>query len=112
MKQIRKRGNLPGLKAEKYADKAEFFKTIEQERIVELVSEGHRPFDIRRWRKMNEIWGEANGDGQTLNDTRGNRIRDEFKNASERDFQRYYIYQIPEGERSRNPNLTQNDPWY
>lgn len=110
--QIRKRGNLPGLNSDKYANKEEFFKAIEQERIVELVAEGQRPFDIRRWRKANEIWGPANSDGLVLNDTKGKRIRDEFKNASERDFQRYYIYQIPEGERSRNPNLTQNDPWY
>lgn len=109
--QIRSRGNLPGLAAEKYANKDEFFKAIEQERIVELVSEGHRPFDIRRWRKANEIWGAANSDGLVLRDTNGNRIRDEFKNASEKDFQKYYIYQIPEGERSRNPNLTQNEPW-
>lgn len=110
--QIRKRGNLPELKAEKYANKTEFFKAIEQERIVELATEGQRPFDIRRWRKANEIWGPINSDGLTLYDTTGKRVRDEFKNASEKDFQKYYIYQIPEGERSRNPNLTQNDPWY
>lgn len=110
--QIRNRGNLPGLKESKYANKEEFFKAIEQERIVELATEGHRPFDIRRWRKVNEIWGEPNSDGQTLYDTKGTRLRDEFKNASERDFQKYYIYQIPEGERSRNPKLTQNTPWY
>ena len=110
--QIRNRGNLPGLKESKYANKEEFFKAIEQERIVELATEGHRPFDIRRWRKVNEIWGEPNSDGQTLYDTKGTRLRDEFKNASERDFQKYYIYQIPEGERSRNPKLAQNTPWY
>jgi len=110
--QIRKRGNLPGLKAEKYADKTTFFKAIEQERIVELATEGQRPFDIRRWREVNAIWGEANNNGLTLYDTNGTRLRDEFKNASERDFQRFYIYQIPEAERSRNPKLTQNDPWY
>lgn len=109
---IRRRGNLPGLKAAKYADKNEFFKAIEQERIVELTTEGQRPFDIRRWRKVNEVWGAPNSDGLTLYDTNGKRIRDEFKNASERDFHRYYIYQIPESERSRNPKLTQNDPWY
>lgn len=109
--QIRKRGNLPGLAPAKYANSAEFFKAIEQERIVELATEGQRPFDIRRWRKAKEVWGPANGDGWTLYDTNGGRVRDEFKNASEIDFGKYYIYQIDEKERGRNPNLTQNTPW-
>lgn len=109
--QIRKRGNLPDLKSDKYADKDKFFGAIEQERIVELATEGQRPFDIRRWRKAKEIWGEANGAGLTLYDTKGARVRDEFKNASEQDFGRFYIYQISEAERGRNPNLTQNIPW-
>ncbi len=108
---IRKRGNLPGLAPAKYANKEEFFKAIEQERIVELTTEGQRPFDIRRWRKVREIWGDHNGPGLVLYNTKGARIRDEFKNASERDIARYYIYQIPEGERSRNSKLTQNTPW-
>lgn len=108
---IRERGNLPGLAAAKYADKDEFFKAIEQERIVELATEGQRPFDIRRWRKAKEIWGPANGNGLTLYNSHGERIRDEFKNASEIDFGKYYIYQISETERGRNPKLTQNTPW-
>lgn len=108
---IRKRGNLPGLASAKYADKAEFFKAIEQERIVELVAEGQRPFDIRRWRKVEEIWGAPGGLGLTMYNTQGVRVRDEFRNVSERDYQRYYIYQIPTAERERNPNLTQNQPW-
>lgn len=109
--QIRKRGNLPGLTSTMSANKEAFFKAIEQERIVELVGEGHRPFDIRRWRKLHEIWGEEYSEGVVLNSTQGERVRDEFKNASEKEFEKYYIYQIPEGERSTNPNLTQNDPW-
>lgn len=111
LNKIRSRGNLPALKPDKYANFDAFFKTIEQERIVELATEGMRSFDIRRWRKMNEIWGDANSDGQTLYDTNGSRIRDEFKNASLLDFQKSYIYQIPESERNRNPKLTQNTPW-
>lgn len=111
LNKIRSRGNLPALTADKYANKEEFFKAIEQERIVELATEGHRPFDIRRWRKAHDVFGPAQSDGLTLYDTNGARIRDQFKNASELDFQKYYIYQIPESERNRNPNLTQNTPW-
>lgn len=108
---IRSRGNLPALTADKYASADAFFKAIAQERIVELATEGMRPFDIRRWRIFHDIWGEANGEGVTLYDTNGDRIRDEFKNAPELNFQKNYIYQIPESERNRNPNLTQNTPW-
>lgn len=108
---IRQRGNLPGLDASKYASKNEFFNAIEQERIVELIAEGHRPFDIRRWRKVEEIWGAPNGPGLVMYNTQGGQVRTEFQNASARDYQRYYIYQIPSAERDRNPKLTQNDPW-
>ena len=111
LNKLRSRGNLPALAPDKYASKEAFFDAIEQERIVELTTEGQRPFDIRRWRKAHEIWGEANGQGQTVYATDGNRVRDEFKNSAELDFQKYYIYQIPESERNRNPNLTQNTPW-
>ncbi|MDR0575297.1 MAG: RagB/SusD family nutrient uptake outer membrane protein [Tannerella sp.] len=106
---IRARGNLPGLAPEKYADKNAFFDAIEQERIVELVAEGHRPFDIRRWRKVETIWPSPTG--QVLYNSSGTRIRDEFLNTPERDYRRFYIYQIPTAERERNVDLTQNDPW-
>ncbi|MDH6534166.1 RagB/SusD family nutrient uptake outer membrane protein [Parabacteroides sp. 52] len=108
---IRHRGNLPELTAEMYANKEAFFKAIEQERIVELISEGQRPFDIRRWRKVEDIWGAPNGDGWTLYNTHNVRVHDQFKNANELNYQRYYIYKIPQTERDRNPNLTQNRPW-
>jgi hypothetical protein len=106
---IRARGNLPGLAPEKYAGKDAFFDAIEQERIVELVAEGHRPFDIRRWRKVEQIWPSPTG--QVLYNSSGTRIRDEFLNVPERDYRRFYIYQIPTAERERNMNLTQNEPW-
>jgi len=106
---IRARGNLPALAPEKYADKKAFFDAIEQERIVELIAEGHRPFDIRRWRKVEEIWPYPTG--QVLYNSSGTRIRDEFLNAPDRDYRRFYIYQIPTAERERNSNITQNEPW-
>jgi len=106
---IRRRGNLPPLSRGKFASKAEFFKAIEQERIIELVGEGHRFFDIRRWKKLEEIWPAPNG--QVLTDSQGTRIRDEFVNAPERNYQRYYIFQIPTNEIEANPKITQNEPW-
>lgn len=109
LNRIRRRGNLPALNQARFATKAEFFKAVEQERIVELVAEGHRFFDIRRWKKAEEIWPMPGG--QVLFDSQGTRVRDEFVNADLRTYQRYYIFQIPTSEIEVNPKIVQNEPW-
>lgn len=108
---IRHRGNLPALDASKTASKDAFFNAIEQERIVELVAEGHRGFDLRRWRALERVWGPPYSEGTWRIDTHGAFISRYFQNASELVYQRAYIFRIPPAERDRNPNLTQNRPW-
>lgn len=109
--QIRRRGNLPALKPEKTASKEEFFKAIEQERIVELLGEGQRGFDIRRWRAIERVWNPPYGLGVWKLDSHGAQRDRYFQNTSELAYQQCYIFRIPPGERDRNPNLTQNKPW-
>jgi hypothetical protein len=111
LNQIRRRGNLPALKPEKTASKEEFFKAIEQERIVELLGEGQRGFDIRRWRAIERVWNPPYGLGVWKLDTHGAQRDRYFQNTSELAYQQCYIFRIPPGERDRNPNLTQNKPW-
>ena len=108
---IRRRGNLPALAATKTDSKSTFFDAIEQERIVELVAEGHRPFDLRRWRKIEKVWGDPGGPGVWRIDTYGANQQRYYQNTSDREYQQNYIFRIPPGERNRNPNLTQNIPW-
>lgn len=108
---IRHRGNLPPLSAEKTATKEAFFSAIEQERIVELLGEGHRPFDLRRWRAIERVWGVPYSDGVWRIDSHGANQQRYFQNASELTYQQCYIFRIPPSERDRNPNLTQNKPW-
>jgi SusD family. len=108
---IRHRGNLPVLAASKTADKASFFSAIEQERIVELLGEGQRSFDLRRWRAIERVWCPPYGAGVWRIDTWGTNQSQYFLNASELTYQQCYIFRIPPGERDRNPNLTQNKPW-
>ena len=60
---IRHRGNLPPLGAAKYSTKENFFNAVIQERIVELFAEGHRAFDLRRWRLVGTIAGSPMGNG-------------------------------------------------
>ncbi|WP_242627127.1 RagB/SusD family nutrient uptake outer membrane protein [Olivibacter jilunii] len=108
---VRHRGNLPPLAPDKVGTKADFFAAIEQERIVELFGEGQRAFDLRRWRKLEDVFGQAYGEGKWFMDTYGNNWERFFYNEPELTYQRCYIYQIPETERTRNPNLSQNIPW-
>jgi len=108
---VRARGKLPALAASKTASPAAFFDAIEQERIVELFGEGQRAFDLRRWRKIESVFGPAYGAGKWFQDSWGNNWERFFFNADELVYQRCYIYQIPETERVRNKNLSQNKPW-
>ena len=108
---IRKRGNLPPLAATKTANAKVFFDAIEQERIVELIGEGQRSFDLRRWRAIERIWGNPGGPGVWRIDTYGANQSRYYQNTSDREYQQNYIFRIPPSERDKNPNLTQNTPW-
>src|SRR6185295_19991844 len=105
------RGNLPPLGPAKIADKASFFSAIEQERIVELIAEGQRGFDLRRWRAIERIWGPPGSPGVFRIDTYGAQPSRYYQNTADREYQQNYIFKIPQSERDRNPNLTQNIPW-
>ena len=111
LNKIRHRGNLPPLAAAKTADKKVFFDAIEQERIIELLCEGMRGFDLRRWRALERVWGPPYSDGVWRIDTHGANQQRYYQNVSERTYQQSYIFRIPPSERDRNPNLTQNTPW-
>ena len=106
---VRHRGNLPPLKAEKYADKETFFYAIEQERIIELFAEGHRLWDLRRWRSIERVWVEPQTSGGVkLYDAWGALKNTYFNNTSFLNYQRMYLFKIPDSERNKNPNLTLN----
>jgi hypothetical protein len=108
---VRARGALPALKAAKYANKQLFFDAIEQERIIELVAEGFRGFDLRRWRAIERVWGPPGGIGVWRQDTYGADRERFYLNTNDLSYKQAYIFRIPPGERDRNPNLTQNIPW-
>jgi hypothetical protein len=108
---VRARGALPALTPAKYASKTAFFNAIEQERIIELVAEGHRGFDLRRWRAIEKVWGPPGGVGVWRQDTYGANQERFYLNTVDLTYRQNYIFRIPPAERDRNPNLTQNIPW-
>jgi hypothetical protein len=108
---VRARGALPALTPAKYASRQAFFDAIEQERIIELVGEGMRGFDLRRWRAIEKTWGPPGSAGVWRIDTWGAQQQRYYLNTIDRVYQQNYIFQIPTAERDRNPNLTQNIPW-
>jgi len=109
--QVRHRGNLPPLAASKTDNYQDFFNAIEQERIVELIGEGERGFDLRRWRAIERVWGPPGSAGVWRIDTWGANQSRYFQNTSDLEYHQDYIFRIPPGERDKNPNLTQNIPW-
>lgn len=109
---VRHRGNLPALDASKTAGKDVFFSAVEQERIVELIGEGQRSFDLRRWRAFPRVWcGPQDPNGVWVIDTYGAQVTRYFQNLTDKAYAQLYIWKIPQSERNRNPKLTQNAPW-
>ncbi|WP_321334105.1 RagB/SusD family nutrient uptake outer membrane protein [uncultured Bacteroides sp.] len=86
----------------------EFWKKYENERMVELAFEGHRFWDVRRWKEgdklksITEMNITKNGDGTFTY------IR-KVVNRSWDD--KMYLFPIPQSERMKNPNLSQNTGW-
>ncbi|ETN93898.1 Starch-binding associating with outer membrane [Zhouia amylolytica] len=113
---IRERSNVPGvLEAWSLVGKSSFSKEemraiIQQERNIELCYEGHRTWDVRRW-KQGEMF---NVPAQGL-DIRSSEAVDFYKpvNVENRVFTTpgYYLFPIRLSEVEINQNLVQNPGW-
>lgn len=98
--------NMPPLPAGLSPDA--FWEKYENERMVELAFEGHRFWDLRRWKEGGKLGSiiqmklTKNADGtisyrrQTVNRTWDDKM---------------YLFPIPQTERMKNPNLAQNPGW-
>ena len=86
----------------------DFWKKYQNERMVELAFEGHRFYDLRRWKdgeklsSVTEMKLTKNNDG-TISYTR-NIVSREWD-------EKMYLFPIPQSERSKNSNLEQNPGW-
>lgn len=104
---VRARVKMPELPAGLSND--EFWKRYENERFVELAFEGHRFWDLRRWKEgkkledVKELKITRNTDGTfTYTPTTVHRMDWDDK---------MYFFPIPWEDISKNSNLTQNPGW-
>ncbi len=95
----------------KYSTKDGLREIIHQERMIELAFEGHRFWDLKRWKKANEELNKPIQGWNVLGETTNAyyQVTTVFSQrfVSPRD----YFWPINEGTLIQNPNLVQNVGW-
>lgn len=87
------------------SDQAKARAILRNERMVELAFEGHRFFDIRRWKIMEQVIpGDLKGARIKNADGTFTQIIIEKRNFDPK----LYLLPVPKSERDLNPKLTQN----
>ncbi|MDO4164685.1 MAG: RagB/SusD family nutrient uptake outer membrane protein [Bacteroides sp.] len=84
-----------------------FWTRYKNERMVELAFEGHRFWDVRRWKEGG--FTSIKRMNITLNDDGSFSYATTTKSLTWDD--KMYFYPIPDSEIRKNPNLTQNSGW-
>ena len=95
----------------KHLDKDGLREIIRQERQIELAFEGHRNFDVRRWKEGERYFNKA-VTGWSVDGTSTNTFY-VVKNVGQRSFitPRDYLFPIKYSEIIVNSNLVQNPGW-
>lgn len=95
----------------KFQSKEGLREIIQQERLIELAFEGHRFWDLRRWKRSASMLNGAitgwNVSGETTNSYYQVRTVYQQQFVSPRD----YFWPLNENDLIRNPNLVQNPGW-
>ena len=87
----------------------DFIKLVKNERRVELAFEGHRFWDVRRWKELDktaDIYGV-----KVVKDAAGGFKYTKFLYEKRAVNDKMYFYPIPDGEIYNNSNLKQNESW-
>lgn len=111
---IRIRGGVPNYKPEIYND-ADLFRTaVKRERQIELFAEGHRYYDLRRWKDAPE---ELSLPMYGCNTNVSMKMRDQFyvptvvPSMPTIFVKKMYFWPISHSELKKNKRLTQNPGW-
>lgn len=100
--------NLPPIETGK--TQSQLREIVRHERMLELAFEGHRLFDIRRWRIADDVI-PGYVEGMTYKNSEGNYITiriDGFLKVFE---PKHYLWPIPQKEMDLNSNFAQNPGW-
>ena len=90
-------------------DAATFWTRYQKERMVELAFEGHRFWDVRRWKEADKFFTSITEMKLTKNDDGS--ISYNRKSVARQWSDKMYLFPIPQTERMKNPNLEQNTGW-
>ena len=88
-----------------------FREIIQRERLIELANEGHRFWEIRRWKRGREIWHNQSIQGWDVGESETEtyyRVRTLF---TQQFSTKNYFWPIRESNLTVNPNLDQNWGW-
>lgn len=89
--------------------KEEMRRIIQQERSIELAFEGHRQWDMKRWKRLNEFYQSARGLNIVTTDVQ---LFNTPKTISDRMYNRkYYLFPINNDHLVRNSLIVQNPGW-
>jgi hypothetical protein len=122
LNKVRKRAGVPNVQdawsnatfavtLNKHTSKEGLREIIQQERMIELAFEGHRYYDIRRWKLAEKYFTTPVKGWSVDEDLEANYYQ--VMDVSQRSFNapRDYLQPISFTELSRNPNLIQNPGW-
>ena len=87
----------------------QWWRKYTNERRVELAFEGHRFWDVRRWKEADKYF-KGITEMKITKDAAGNLTYTREKVNRTWD-DKMYLFPIPNSERLKNPNLTQNPGW-
>lgn len=88
---------------------ANWWKKYKNERMVELAFEGHRFWDVRRWKEADTYFKSI--DEMKITKNSDGSFKYTRNTVSRQWDDKMYLFPIPQSERGKNPNLVQNPGW-
>ncbi len=104
---VRARSSMPNLPSTLSND--EFWERYKNERMVELAFEGHRFYDVRRWKEADKYFKSITQMHITKNDD--DTYTYQRQEVSREWNDKMYLFPLPQSEIIKNPNLEQNPGW-